>query len=58
MKTPRTDYYETLGIARDADLKTIKSAFRRLVLQIPERLSDEERQLYERLRLLATKEEH
>ncbi len=29
-----TDYYETLGVARDADAATIKSAFRRLAMKL------------------------
>ncbi len=33
MATPQRDYYEVLGVSRDADQKTIKDAFRRLALQ-------------------------
>ncbi|HKI15326.1 MAG TPA: DnaJ domain-containing protein [Roseiarcus sp.] len=32
MADPR-DYYETLGVARDADEKAIKDAFRKLALK-------------------------
>jgi molecular chaperone DnaJ len=33
MMPPERDYYETLGVARDADERTIKDAFRRLALR-------------------------
>lgn len=33
MAAPKRDYYEVLGISREADQKTIKDAFRRLALQ-------------------------
>jgi molecular chaperone DnaJ len=33
MATPQRDYYEVLGIARDADKKTIKNAFRELAMK-------------------------
>ncbi len=33
MPTARRDYYEALGVSRDADQKTIKDAFRKLALQ-------------------------
>ncbi len=33
MAAPQRDYYEVLGVSRDADQKTIKDAFRRLALQ-------------------------
>ena len=33
MATPQRDYYEVLGVSRDADQKTIKDAFRKLALQ-------------------------
>ena len=29
----RRDFYETLGITRDADGKTVKAAFRKLAMQ-------------------------
>ena len=29
----RRDYYEVLGVAKDADLKTIKSSYRKLAMQ-------------------------
>lgn len=31
--TPKRDYYEVLGVAKDADAKAIKSAFRKLALK-------------------------
>ena len=33
MATPQRDYYEVLGVSRDADQATIKDAFRKLALQ-------------------------
>jgi len=33
MATPQRDYYEVLGVARDADQKAIKSAFRELAMK-------------------------
>ncbi len=33
MATPQRDYYEVLGVARDADQKTIKNAFRELAMK-------------------------
>jgi len=33
MAEARRDYYEVLGVARDADAKAIKDAFRRLALK-------------------------
>lgn len=33
MATPQRDYYEVLDVARDADQKTIKEAFRKLAMQ-------------------------
>src|SRR5512143_1898612 len=33
MAEPQHDYYEVLGVTRDADLKAIKDAFRRLALK-------------------------
>ncbi|MGH3090711.1 MAG: DnaJ domain-containing protein, partial [Gaiellaceae bacterium] len=34
MATTRRDYYEVLGLPRDADEKAIKSAFRRLAREL------------------------
>ena len=36
MATARRDYYDVLGVARDADAKAIKDAFRKLALQTAE----------------------
>ncbi|MCK6545259.1 molecular chaperone DnaJ [Myxococcota bacterium] len=33
MSSPKRDYYEVLGVARDADQKTIKSSYRKLALK-------------------------
>ena len=57
MVVKQHDYYEVLGVPRDADARTIKSAFRRLARKHdPGRLSSEERQLCERFRGLSAEQ--
>jgi molecular chaperone DnaJ len=41
MATTRRDYYEVLGVARDADDSTIKKAFRRLARELHPDVSDQ-----------------
>ena len=40
MATTRRDYYEVLGVPRDADVRAIKSAFRRLARELHPDVSD------------------
>jgi molecular chaperone DnaJ len=48
--TTKRDYYEVLGVPRDADGETIKKAYRKLAMQYhPDRSKEEQRAEYEAL---------